>query len=33
MQVNRNDYVNTYVATVTFPHFRFNGKNVNFADG
>ena len=33
MQVNRNDYVNTYAATVTFPQFRFNGKNINFVDG
>ena len=33
MQVNRNDYVNTYAATVTFPQLRFKGKNIHFADG
>ena len=33
MQVNRNDYVNTYAATVVFPQFKFNGKNIYFEDG
>jgi len=33
MQMNRNDYVNTYAATVVFPQFKFKGKNIHFADG
>lgn len=31
-QVNRNDYVNTYSASINFPQFRFNGKNIQFLD-
>lgn len=33
MQVNRNDYVNTYAAAVVFPQFKFNGRNIGFRDG
>lgn len=33
MQINRNDYVNTYAATVVFPQFRFKGRNISFIDG
>lgn len=28
MQVNRNDYVNTYSAVIEFPQFQFNGKRI-----
>lgn len=33
VQMNRNDYVNTYTAQIKFPRFQFKDETIQFLNG